>query len=238
METESKLFSLMDAYYHLFNNSTLSNSSAVNCLNQLVEFRRELKIAKKNLSSSKSFSSIASNIISKPGVPKSLKLVDSKPNSQLSSTSFVYEDCDMYEDDQSTLNIASNTETLAAQPVKAAFVYRTPTARLQGATQRTFINGGNPFASTSNFLNSKPQHSKPAEVSYSFTAFGLENGTSKRNASKSTIDTPPQQSINPEYSLPMDFDDDDPLEETPPEIDFSLITTSSSISSSTSSSVA
>ena len=125
METESKLFSLMDAYYHLFNNSTLSNSSAVNCLNQLVEFRRELKIAKKNLSSSKSFSSIASNIISKPGVPKSLKLVDSKPNSQLSSTSFVYEDCDMYEDDQSTLNIASNTETLAAQPVKAAFVYRT-----------------------------------------------------------------------------------------------------------------
>ena len=232
---------MLDAIYPVSKNSTLSHSSAVNCLNQLIKFRRDLKIAQTDLSASKSSlsTSIASISISKPEVPKSLKIVDSKPNSQSSSTPYDIEDYDIYEDDsnQSTVNTASNTETPAvpAQPAKAAFVYRTPTARLQGAPQRTNINGGNPVASTSSFLNSnKPQHSKPAEASSSFTfksAFGLENGKSKSNASKSTIDTPPQQSNcfqpnNPEYSPPMDFGDDfydyvEPLEETPPESDYS-----------------
>ena len=103
METESKLFSLMDAYYHLFNNSTLSNSSAVNCLNQLIKFRRDLKIAQTDLSASKSSlsTSIASISISKPEVPKSLKIVDSKPNSQSSSTPYDIEDYDIYEDNGS-----------------------------------------------------------------------------------------------------------------------------------------
>ena len=243
-KTDAKIVSLIDSVYPVPEDLS-SHLPTLNCLNQLVKFRRDLKASPSALSKSKP---LVATSITKPGqVPKkpAEKTDYSKTNGHASST-FDIEDYDIYEDDsnQSAFNGNTITTTPAVFPAKPAFVYRTPVARVLHSVgpQRESNNiGGGSLAATSTSLNNNPQLGKSIpEVSLFKSSFGLENGSSKTNSTKSSSNPPPAQpsrfqpkqpktpiTHNPEFSPPMDFGEEDfydyvePLEETPPGSDYS-----------------
>ncbi|XP_057371792.1 recQ-like DNA helicase Blm [Daphnia carinata] len=233
-ELDTKIVNLLDSLYPLSEDS-MSNDIAVSLLNQLIEFRRSLQGSSVSLSNLKQS---AANLHPSSHRAKNIKL-KAQTKAQVNNASRTSFDLDDVHDGLEPTADGTPLITASVEPARAAFIYRTPTAKI--CSSRSTANPLKPSDGSNSYGNtgSTAVSSSSAATTLQATSDRMKpvlNAKSSTNSGRVPLTIQPSDLSFPEIQE-QDESGEDAFDVIIDDVDFLAVSLSSGAETSSTSSI-